>query len=270
MRESGPETEDMRFPRTAAFLLGLVLPGLALFGATEAEAQFPPPPGQSAPAGQSNPFPPPPGAAPQRQQADPFPPPPPAAGQQQQSSPFPPPPGGGAPQRRANPFPPAGQASPFPPAGVSSAVPQTGSFSPGPPRPAGPPPGAQAPAVCMTFPPIREQTEKDGGANKIASDRKASREEICKLFNKFVASESKMVNFLVTNAKVCGVPPDAIKHVRTQHARSQQIRKQVCSAGPGPAAPSLSDALGSPVITDAPPKPGRGTFDTLTGSPLVR
>jgi len=266
MPESGPETEDMRFPRTAAVLLGL-----ALFGMTEAVAQFPPPPGQSAPAEQSNPFPPPPGAPQQRQQANPFPPPP-GGQQQQQSSPFPPPPGGGAaPQRQqANPFPPAGQASPFPPGGMSS-MPQSGSFSPGPPRPAGPPPpGAQPPPVCLTFAPIREQAEKDGGAIKAASDRKASREEICSLFNRFVGSESKMVNFLVTNQKVCGVPPDAIKHVRTQHARSQQIRKQVCSAGPGPSGPSLSDALGGPVITDAPPKPGRGTFDTLTGSPLVR
>jgi hypothetical protein len=263
MPESGPETEDMRFPRTAAVLLGL-----ALFGTTEAAAQFPPPPGQAAPAEQSNPFPPPPGAAPQRQQSNPFPPPPPAAGQQQQSSPFPPPPGGSAPPRQASPFPPAGQASPFPPAGVS-AMPQSGSFSPGPPRPAAPPPGAQPPEVCLKFAPVREQAEKDGGAIKAASDRKATREEICSLFNRFVASESKMVNFLVTNQKVCGVPPDAIKHVRTQHARSQQIRKQVCSAGPA-AGPSLSDALGSPIVTDTPPKPGRGTFDTLTGSPLVR
>ena len=110
-------------------------------------------------------------------------------------------------------------------------------------RPAGPRAGAQPPAGCLTVAPIREQAEKDGGAIKIASDRKAPREDICKLFNKFVASESKMVNFLVTNAKVCGVPPDAIKHVRTQHARSQQIRKQVCTAGPGPSAPSRGSVV---------------------------
>ena len=154
-------------------------------------------------------------------------------------------------------------------------MPQSGSFSPGPPRPAGaPPPGAQPPPVCLQFQPIRDQAEKDGTAIKTASDRKASREEICALFNKFVASESKMVNFLVANSKVCGVPPDAIKHVRGQHAKSQQIRKQVCSAGGGgggaPAAPSLSDALGGPALPDEKPKPGRGTFDTLTGSPLLR
>ena len=120
--------------------------------------------------------------------------------------------------------------------------------------------------------PIRDQAEKDGTAIKAASDRKASREEVCALFTKFTASESKMVKFLETHQKTCGVPPDGLKHVRAQHAKSMQARKNICSAGGGPAAgPSLSDALGGgPVLPDEKPKPGRGTFDTLTGSPLAR
>ncbi len=224
----------MTLLRAMALLSALILAGLS-----EAVAQFPPPPGQNAPATQSSPFPPPPG---QQQQSSPFPPP----GQQQQASPFPTP----------------GQSSPVPATG--------GSFSPGGPRPGPPPPGAQPPPVCLQFAPIREQAEKDGGAIKIASDRKAQREEICALFTKFVGSEGRMVKFLETNQKVCGVPPDAIKHVRGQHAKSQQIRKQVCATGGAPGGPSLSDALGGPILPDEKPKPGRGTFDTLTGSPLAR
>jgi hypothetical protein len=50
-----------------------------------------------------------------------------------------------------------------------------------------------------------------------------------------------------------------------------QVRNQVCSAGPAaPRGPSLSDAFSGPAIAAEPPKPGRGTFDTLTGSPLAR
>lgn len=238
----------MTFARALALLSVVTLAGL-----TEAAAQFPPPPGQQ--QQQSSPFPPPPGQQ-QQQQQSPFPPPP---GQQQQSSPFPPPG-----QQQSSPFPSPGQgATPFPATG--------GSFSPSPPRPATPPPGQQAPAVCLEFGPIRDQAQKDGGAIQVASNRKASREEVCALFTKFIASESRMVKFLETNQKVCGVPPDAIKHVRGQHAKSQQVRKQVCAAGPSaPAGPSLSDALGGPILPDEKPKPGRGTFDTLTGSPLVR
>jgi hypothetical protein len=243
----------------------MLLSALALAGLGEAAAQFPPPPGQSGQQTQSSPFPPPPGQASRQQQPSPFPPPPTPG--QQQSSPFPPPPQPG--QQSSSPFPPPSQSSPFPNPG-QGVLPQTGSFSPAPPRPSQPPPGAQPPQVCLQFQPIRDQAEKDGGAIKTASDRKASREEICRLFTRFVASESKMVNFLVTHQKTCGVPPDAIKHVRGQHAKSQEIRKQVCSTGGAPAGPSLSDVLGGPAILDQPPKPGRGTFDTLTGSPLAR
>lgn len=241
----------------------MLLSALVLAGLGEAAAQFPPPPGQSGQQTQSSPFPPPPGQAGRPQQPSPFPPPP-APGQQQPSPP--------AAGQQASPFPPAGQPSAFPGPGQGGAFPQTGSFSPAPARPAQPPPGAQPPAVCLEFEPIRAQAEKDGGAIKIASDRKASREEICRLFTRFVGSEAKMVNFLATNQKTCGVPLDAIKHVRGQHAKAREIQKQVCSGGgrAGPTGPSLSDVLGGPAILDEPPKPGRGTFDTLTGSPLVR
>jgi hypothetical protein len=35
-----------------------------------------------------------------------------------------------------------------------------------------------------------------------------------------------------------------------------------------PAGPSLSDALGAPITDSSNIKTGRGTFDTLTGTPL--
>jgi hypothetical protein len=111
---------------------------------------------------------------------------------------------------------------------------------------------------------------KDASVIKSASDRKATREEVCAAFNKFIRSEGQMVKFLETNQTACGVPAEAVKQVKTAHARTMQIRKQVCSAAPAPRGPSLSDALGGPLLSDEPPKPGRGTFDTLTGSALGR
>jgi hypothetical protein len=219
----------MTLPRAMALLSVFALAGLS-----EAAAQFPPPPGQTGQATQSNPFPPPPAPG-------------------QQSSPFPPPGSG----RQTSPFPPPGQSSAFP-----------ASPSQAPARASAPPPAGGN--VCEQFVPIRAQAEKDGSAIKVAGDRKASREEICTLFTRFVASEAKMVKFLETHRAACGVPPDAIKHVKGQQAKSQQIRKQVCAAGPAARGPSLSDALSGPALPDETPKPGRGTFDTLTGSPLAR
>ena len=184
---------------------------------------------------------PPPGQG----QASPFPPAPGGRG-----SPFPPPPGQGRPS----------QASPFPPVpGQSAPAQQAAPF---------PPSGGGPPAVCETFPAIRQATEKDDMAIKTAGERKASREEVCPLFKTFATSAAKMVKFLVTNQTTCGVPPDTIKQAKANHAKIVQIRIQVCAAGPR--APSLSDALSGPLLPDANTKPGRGTFDTLTGSPLSR
>ena len=53
-----------------------------------------------------------------------------------------------------------------------------------------------------------------------------------------------------------------------------RIRNNVAAPAPAGAArgPTLSDALGGPIIADdtSAKQPGRGTFDTLTGNALQR
>jgi hypothetical protein len=122
---------------------------------------------------------------------------------------------------------------------------------------------------------LREEVEKGAMAIKSAGERKVSREQVCPLFKTFAAKEAKMLNFLEKNRTLCGVPPNIIKQLKGSHANTIRIRNQVCSAAPagGPAAaPTLSDALGGPLIADdeSAKKPGRGTFDTLTGNVLSR
>ena len=159
--------------------------------------------------------------------------------------------------------------------------PNGAAFPPPPPppgstpaaRPASPfPAPGQQPAPganpCEAFVPIRSAAEKDAQAIQAAGKRKASREEVCPLFKKFAVSEAKMVKFLKDYQAKCGVPPEAVKQATTNHAKTIQVRNQVCSAGPAPAAPRLSDVFGAPVTTDS--RPNRGTFDTLTGNPLNR
>ena len=43
----------------------------------------------------------------------------------------------------------------------------------------------------MTFPALREDVEKSAGVIKAASERKASREEVCPLFKTFAAKEGQ-------------------------------------------------------------------------------
>lgn len=223
---------------------------LVLAGVLTAAAQFPPAPGQANSA-QANPggvFPPPPGA--------------------QQSSAFPPPPGQSqiAAQQQIFPPPPApGQAAA--PGGFSA--PAQGGFGGG--GGAGP---SEAQKVCMTFLALREDVEKGAAGIKVASARKASREEVCPLFKSFAIKEARMIKFLETNQKLCGVPPQIIPQVKANHVKTIQTRNNVCStgpSGPGPG-PTLSDALAGSIIADdtTSKQPGRGTFDTLTGNALQR
>ena len=180
------------------------------------------------------------------------------------------------------------QDSAFPPPPMPGQAPSPSRITVGPTqggfsRPApggfgGPPPGApsgpsEAQKVCLTFPALREDVEKGAATIKAASQRKATREEVCPLFKSFAAKEGKMVSFLETNQKLCGVPPKIVSQMKSNHAKTIQIRNNVCSAAPaGPAAPTLSDALGGPIIADdeSARRPGRGTFDTLTGNVLSR
>ena len=115
--------------------------------------------------------------------------------------------------------------------------------------------------------------EKGAAVIKAASERKASREEVCPLFKSFAAKEGKMVTFLETNQKLCGVPPKVIAQVKTNHAKTVQHPQHRLQRRRRPGrrpAPTLSDALGGPIIADdtSAKKPGRGTFDTLTGNAL--
>ncbi|MBI4276119.1 MAG: hypothetical protein HY659_15600 [Rhizobiales bacterium] len=152
-------------------------------------------------------------------------------------------------------------------------------FTPIPNAAQTPPGGGGQPACAKDFLPIRENTEKAAAAIKVATEKKPPLAEVCKLFNAFMAAETKMLKFMETNNVWCGIPPQAIEQVKTNHAKVGQVRKKVCDAAKGggtagaPPPPSLSDALGTTRVPDATTtttKSGGGTFDTLTGNPLAR
>jgi hypothetical protein len=157
-------------------------------------------------------------------------------------------------------FPAPGQASPFPPPGQSG-------FGGG----AFPPPPAQR-NICESFIPLREAAEKQAAAIRAAGEKQLPREQVCGLFKRFVVTEAKVVKFLVDHQAACGVPKEAVAGAKASHANALKIRTAVCSAQAAPAGPTLSDALGGPIIADdtTAKQPGRGTFDTLTGNVLAR
>jgi hypothetical protein len=197
------------------------------------------------------------------------------------SSPFP------APLPNQSAAPAAAEPSPFPPVGASGAFPAAGAapiagggggFAP-PPQAA--PMGQQAGGeACMNeFVKLRQEAEKRGAAIQAAGKRKAPAAEACKLITAFAASETKMISYVVTNAKRCGIPGEIADQLKKGHQNTSGMQKKVCDIAAqqqqrGPAGPSLADVLGSstaaPEANASAKKFGGTTFDTLNGNVLQR
>ena len=160
-----------------------------------------------------------------------------------------------------------------PPAGAGGPPPPMAPMSP---MGGGMPQQQQQPPCASDFIPLREEAEKRASVIRAASEgkKKLTQPEACAAFRALVTAEGKVVKFIVDKHAQCGIPEQAIGQVKANHARTTKIRDQVCNAAraPGPAAPSLSDALGTSRVPDASStSTGRGTLDTLTaGNPLAR
>jgi hypothetical protein len=129
---------------------------------------------------------------------------------------------------------------------------------------------AQMPPCANDFLPLRQQVEKDSVVVKAAIERK-DRAEICNALKRFTASEAKFVKYMEENQSWCGIPPEAVQQMKTNHTRTVKMRGQACAAGPAaarpalPAGPGLSEALGTSRAPTGAAKSGTGTYDTLTG-----
>jgi len=135
----------------------------------------------------------------------------------------------------------------------------------------GAPSPQQEPPCVQEFGKLRDDAEKKALAIKSANERKAPPREACGLFGAFLTAQSKMLKYATDNSVWCGIPPQVVDSIKQTVAKVSEIRTKVCQAASAPAqqsAPSLSDALTNPVPNSSNIKTGRGTFDTLTGSPI--
>ena len=162
-----------------------------------------------------------------------------------------------------------------PPGGMTMGAPMG---APGPMMGAGPPPmspqgGGGMPPCMAEFTKLREEVQKRGQAAKAAGEHKASREEMCKHITAYAVAELKWVKFTEAGvtSPTCNIPPEVAKQLKQVHANTEQTREKVCAAqaAAAPAAPSLSDALGTTRLpTPENTKARSGTLDTLTGNAI--
>jgi hypothetical protein len=87
-----------------------------------------------------------------------------------------------------------------------------------------------------------------------------------------------MIKYIESNAQKCGIPPSVSQQMKTGHKNTEGMRAKVCNVAQqqqrqGPAAPRLSDVLGSSAAlpeANTARKSGGTTFDTLNGNVLTR
>ncbi len=166
-------------------------------------------------------------------------------------------------------------AAPNPGAGPGLAAP--GPAAPGPGGWSGGGGGGGGQRDCGgEFMPLRADAEKKAAAIKTAAATK-KQPVVCAAFRNFAAAEAKVVKYVEEHGTECRVPPDALKVMKANHAKTLEVRTKVCdtAAAPAPRAPSLSDALGTSRVPTAPVdnavgKRSGSTFDTLTGNSLNR
>jgi hypothetical protein len=135
------------------------------------------------------------------------------------------------------------------------------------------PPAQQMPPCFKEFSALRGEADKYGKALQAAGQRKAPPQEACKLLTSLVAAEKKLLKYTEENGTWCGIPPQILAQMKDQQGKTSTLRTRVCDfaargsrAAPGP---TLSDALGTNLVPNSSNvQSGRGTFDTLTGSPL--
>ena len=96
-----------------------------------------------------------------------------------------------------------------------------------------PPQQQQAPPCVQEFTPLKQEAEKRANALKAAMQKKVPREEACNLVKRFSEAEAKVVKYVTTNARQCGIPPEAVAQMKGNHDRTAKAQTQVCSAAAG-------------------------------------
>lgn len=164
-----------------------------------------------------------------------------------------------------------------PPSGAPSMAPAptaSGPMTPVPPQAGGA--GGGAPPCMEEFTKLQAETGKRAKATKAASQRKAPREEMCKILQAFESAIGKWAKYVKDNASSCGIPSNVVDQLKTGHTNIANNAKQVCEGGAvggAPKPPTLSDALGTtymPTPETNRPKSVTGTLNTLSGTPLGR
>lgn len=85
-----------------------------------------------------------------------------------------------------------------------------------------------ADACRKGFVPLRDEAERRGRLVKAASDRKAPREEACKVIGSFSEAELAMIRYVDANSVKCGLQQVAVR-LKAGAAKTEEMYRRICA-----------------------------------------
>jgi len=83
------------------------------------------------------------------------------------------------------------------------------------------------------FIPLREEAERRGRLIKAASERRAPRDEACRLITDFERAEAGMIKYIEAHMQSCAIPEQVSQQLRNGHKGTEALLKKVCSGTDG-------------------------------------
>ncbi|WP_315777959.1 MULTISPECIES: hypothetical protein [unclassified Bradyrhizobium] len=91
--------------------------------------------------------------------------------------------------------------------------------------------GFRPPETCLKeFTPLRDETARRAKLLKAATGRRFAPGEACQLVHDYELAQTKMIDYAVAHASLCGIPPKITDQLKANHENTLAVMRKVCTA----------------------------------------
>jgi len=90
--------------------------------------------------------------------------------------------------------------------------------------------GFRPPESCLKeFTPLRDETARRAKLLKTATERRFAPGEACQLVHDYELAQTKMIDYAVAHASMCGIPANITDQLRANHENTLTVMRKVCT-----------------------------------------
>ncbi|SMX60842.1 conserved protein of unknown function [Bradyrhizobium sp. ORS 285] len=91
--------------------------------------------------------------------------------------------------------------------------------------------GFRPPESCLKdFTPLRDETARRAKLLKAATGRRFAPGEACQLVHDYELAQTKMIDYAVAHASLCGIPAKITDQLKANHENTLTVMRKVCTA----------------------------------------